>query len=176
MIDIFGYIKDINYHPFLCRKLKIYKNIEIALEKDTTFLYEVCSGNNIAISWWRSAKRTRTYPYVRVYDSLGFQGKKVTIIPVYKDEGKKAFLKALRTVYGPALVNGPFGGIVANSNYMVGLNDRTKLRPLVAARKGSYLYISSEEASIREINKDLDTVWMPKAGEVTVGRLKNGKS
>jgi glutamate synthase domain-containing protein 1 len=34
-----------------------------------------------------------------------------------EDEEKKAFLKALRTVYGPALVNGPFRVIVANSNY-----------------------------------------------------------
>jgi glutamate synthase domain-containing protein 1 len=94
-----------------------------------------------------------------------------------KDKEEMAFLKALRTVYGSALVNGPFGVIVANSKYMVGLNDRTKLRPLVAARKENFLYISSEEAAIREVNKDLDAVWMPKAGEATVGRrFKNGKS
>ena len=47
-------------------------------------------GNNniFAVSWWVSAKRTRSYPYERVYNTLGFSGKKVTIIPVYKDEGK----------------------------------------------------------------------------------------
>ena len=36
-----------------------------------------------------SAKRTRSYPYTRVYDTLGFSGKKITIIPVVKDEGKE---------------------------------------------------------------------------------------
>ena len=41
------------------------------------------------MSWWVSAKRTRSYPYVRVYDSLNFVGKKVTVIPILKDEGKR---------------------------------------------------------------------------------------
>jgi glutamate synthase domain-containing protein 1 len=59
---------------------------------------------------------------------------------------------------------------------MVGLNDRIKLRPLVAARREDFLYISSEEAAIRQACKDLDTVWMPKAGEPTFGRLKNGQA
>ena len=39
------------------------------------------------MSWWVSPKRTRSYPYQRVYDSLNFLGKKITIIPIYKDEG-----------------------------------------------------------------------------------------
>ena len=45
--------------------------------------------NKVAVSWWVSAKRTRSYPYARVYDTLGFAGKKITIIPVVKDEGKE---------------------------------------------------------------------------------------
>jgi len=93
-----------------------------------------------------------------------------------KDKEEKAFLRSLRTIYGSALVNGPFAVVVANSTYMVGLNDRIKLRPLVAARKGNFLYISSEEAAIREVCKDLDTVWMPSAGDPTIGRLKDGQT
>ena len=93
-----------------------------------------------------------------------------------EDKEEKAFLRGLRMIYGSALVNGPYAVVVANSNYMVGLNDRTKLRPLVAARKGNFLYMSSEEAAIRELCRDLDTVWMPKAGEATIGSFKNGKS
>lgn len=93
-----------------------------------------------------------------------------------EDEGERAFLRALRTVYGSALVNGPFAVVVANSTCMVGLNDRIKLRPLVAARKGNYLYISSEEAAVRKVSQDLDAVWMPTAGEPTIGRLKNGET
>ena len=41
----------------------------------------------IAVSRWISPKRTRSYPYERVYDTLAQKGKKATIIPVVKDEG-----------------------------------------------------------------------------------------
>lgn len=37
-------------------------------------------------SKWVSPKRTRSYPFERVYDTLGFS-KRVTVIPVVKDEG-----------------------------------------------------------------------------------------
>ncbi|UCG67252.1 MAG: glutamine amidotransferase family protein [Deltaproteobacteria bacterium] len=93
-----------------------------------------------------------------------------------ENKEEKAFLRSLRTIYGSVLVNGPFAVVVANSTHMVGLNDRIKLRPLVAARKGNFLYISSEEAAIREVCKDLETVWMPKAGEATIGRLRDGQA
>jgi hypothetical protein len=41
----------------------------------------------VAVSWWVSPKRTRSYPYARVYDTLVFSGKKITIIPAIKDKG-----------------------------------------------------------------------------------------
>jgi glutamate synthase domain-containing protein 1 len=93
-----------------------------------------------------------------------------------EDEEERSFLQALRVIYGSALVNGPFAVIVANTNYMVGLNDRIKLRPLVAARRGDNLYISSEEAAIRMVSKELDSIWMPTAGEPTIGRLRDGEA
>lgn len=40
-----------------------------------------------AISRWVSPKRTRSYPYERVYNTLGIS-KKITVIPVVKDEGQ----------------------------------------------------------------------------------------
>ena len=45
------------------------------------------SGNNLAFSKWVSPKRTRTYPFPRIYNTYGLGTKKVTIIPVIKDEG-----------------------------------------------------------------------------------------
>ncbi len=39
-----------------------------------------------AISKWVSPKRTRSYPYERVYNTLNYP-KKLTIIPIVKDEG-----------------------------------------------------------------------------------------
>lgn len=39
-----------------------------------------------AVSKWVSPKRTRSYPYERVYNTLN-TGKKITVIPIVKDEG-----------------------------------------------------------------------------------------
>ncbi len=47
------------------------------------------AGNEGLVSFWVSAKRTRSYPYTRVYHTLsGQKPKTITIIPVVKDEGK----------------------------------------------------------------------------------------
>lgn len=90
-MDVFAKITGIRYSPFLCRKLKTYTLSEFAyaLSQDGSFLIDFGQNKQIAISWWVSAKRTRSYPYARVYDTLGFQGKKATIIPIVKDEGKE---------------------------------------------------------------------------------------
>ena len=82
-------IKGIKYTPLLCRKLSTFNFNELgnALSKDATFILKIDDKNQIALSWWVSAKRTRSYPYSRIYDSLGFAGKKITIIPIFKDEG-----------------------------------------------------------------------------------------
>jgi glutamate synthase domain-containing protein 1 len=85
---------------------------------------------------------------------------------------KREILRTLRIVYASALVNGPFSVIVANSAAMVGLNDRIKLRPLVAATFKDKLFIASEESAIREVCPQPDKVWMPKAGEPVIGRIK----
>lgn len=84
-------ITGIKYTPFLCSELKSYKfnKIKEALSNETSFILEIDENNKLAISWWVSAKRTRSYPYARVYNTLNFSGKKVTIIPVFKDEGKE---------------------------------------------------------------------------------------
>ncbi|HZD61057.1 MAG TPA: glutamine amidotransferase family protein [Anaerolineae bacterium] len=81
--------------------------------------------------------------------------------------------EAIRMIYGGGLLNGPFAIILGHTNGMVGLSDRVKLRPLVAARKDDMLYIASEESAIREVASELDVVWSPKAGEPVVGELKN---
>ncbi len=42
---------------------------------------------SFGISKWVSPKRTRSYPYERIYNTLG-NSKKITVIPIIKDEGK----------------------------------------------------------------------------------------
>jgi hypothetical protein len=90
-MDLSAKIKGIKYKLFLCRNLEIfdYKNLEKALFSCGSFILNINKENKVAVSWWVSAKRTRSYPYARIYDSLGFSGKKITIIPVIKDEGKE---------------------------------------------------------------------------------------
>jgi glutamate synthase domain-containing protein 1 len=56
---------------------------------------------------------------------------------------------------------------------MYALNDRIKLRPLVAAKKGDYAFISSEESSIRKVCRQPDRIWNPDGGEPVLFVLKN---
>jgi glutamate synthase domain-containing protein 1 len=88
------------------------------------------------------------------------------------EEQRKAF-EALRMVYGPALLNGPFAILVSDGNCLMGLNDRIKLRPLIVAESGSNVFMSSEESSIRDVCRELDTVWAPKAGEPVIVKLED---
>jgi glutamate synthase domain-containing protein 1 len=84
---------------------------------------------------------------------------------------KKDYYEALRMTYAPAMLNGPFGIIVNNSNTMIAFNDRIKLRPLIAAETDNVTYIASEEAAIREIEPDPEKVWAPRAGSPVISRL-----
>ncbi len=88
------------------------------------------------------------------------------------EEGQKETIKALRTVYSSLLVNGPFSIILGTRNGIVALNDRIKLRNMVAATKGDFLYVASEESGIREICPDPEKVWVPKGGEPVIGLLE----
>ena len=85
-----GKIKGMRYKPFLCRTLPRYtwSDFDSALAKESGFVLELEKDNELMVSSWVSAKRTRSYPYARVYDTLSFAGKKITIIPIFKDEGK----------------------------------------------------------------------------------------
>jgi len=89
-MEIYAEVKGIRYKVFLKKPLPFYHISEIskALSERGSFILEIDKENQIAISWWVSPKRTRSYPYSRVYDTLSFAGKKVTIIPIMKDEGK----------------------------------------------------------------------------------------
>ncbi|MFH0860189.1 MAG: glutamine amidotransferase family protein [Candidatus Altiarchaeota archaeon] len=82
-------------------------------------------------------------------------------------EPERRLNQMLRLTYPGALINGPFSIIVGHENGMMGLNDRIKLRPLVAGRKNDRVYISSEESAIMEVEPKAE-VWYPKAGEPVI--------
>ena len=83
----------------------------------------------------------------------------------------REMIRALRIVYGGALLNGPFSVLVGHSRGMLAFNDRIKLRPMVAARKGDRFYVASEEAAIHEVCTP-DSVRYARGGEPMMGELK----
>lgn len=85
---------------------------------------------------------------------------------------KQELYRAIRIVYGSLLLNGPFSIILGSSQGIVALNDRLKLRSLVAATKGDFLYVASEESAIREICPEPDKIWAPRGGEPVIGTLQ----
>jgi glutamate synthase domain-containing protein 1 len=89
-------------------------------------------------------------------------------------EKERKLYTQIRMTYAPAMLNGPFGIIVTNKDTMIGLNDRIKLRPLIAAKDGDYSFIASEEAAIRSMCKEPEKVWAPKAGSPVIARLEDG--
>ena len=126
LMDISAKITGIKYTPFLCRKLNTFdlKDFDEALSKEATFILKIGDEHRIAVSWWVSAKRTRSYPYARVYDSLGFSARKVTIIPIVKDEGAdgdRDFLQwdtvSLMSLLGVYVIIGYYKDASLNPNY-----------------------------------------------------------
>ena len=51
------------------------------------------------------------------------------------------------------------------------LNDRLKLRSMVAAEKDDMVYIASEECAIRAICPEVDRIWSPRGGEPIIVTL-----
>ncbi len=94
---------------------------------------------------------------------------------------KRQVMEALRMTYAPAMVNGPFGIVVATGsglagiacqNTMIGLSDRIKLRPLVCAKNDSTTFMASEESAIRAVCANPDKVWAPTAGKPAIAQVQ----
>lgn len=77
----------------------------------------------------------------------------------------------LRNIFSSLLVTGPFSIILGFSGGIMALNDRLKLRSMVAAEKGDTVYIASEECAIRSICPDVDRIWSPRGGEPIIVTL-----
>ncbi|MDR0768446.1 MAG: 30S ribosomal protein THX [Dysgonamonadaceae bacterium] len=85
-LEIKGKITGIKYKVFLAEDLN-----DINIDKfDINDANSSCRLNDgkhsFAVAKWVSPKRTRSYPYERVYNTLNVS-KKITVIPIIKDEG-----------------------------------------------------------------------------------------
>lgn len=88
ILNFNGFIRDIIYTPCLIPELETYPidNFRINCAK-TSGVISLGLQNNLAFSQWSSPKRTRTYPFARIYNTYHLNSKKITVIPVIKDEG-----------------------------------------------------------------------------------------
>jgi len=85
-MNITAQIEEIKYTTFLENTLIRIPLSDFDINKDPSSCIVENNGKFFAISKWKSPKRTRTYPYARVYNTYS-QPKKITVIPIVKDEG-----------------------------------------------------------------------------------------
>lgn len=89
-VSLKGFIKNVKYTPFLGKeKLNCHDTAQFDINRVGAYglINLGTSGNNLAYSQWKTPKRTRTYPFPRIYNTYGLNTKRVTIIPIIKDEG-----------------------------------------------------------------------------------------
>ena len=87
-MDILAEITRIKYELFSSSELTEISFDDLNINSMPSYCVikdKIC---NFSISKWVSPKRTRSYPYERVYNTLSNQ-KRITVIPIIKDEGIK---------------------------------------------------------------------------------------
>lgn len=82
-----GFIRGIHYRAYLAKTLKptAWQDFDVN-NCDRAGLIDF-RDKELAYSIWVSPKRTRSYPFARIYNTYN-ASKKITIIPILKDEGK----------------------------------------------------------------------------------------
>ncbi|HPW66374.1 MAG TPA: hypothetical protein PLS84_04725 [Salinivirgaceae bacterium] len=85
-MDISGNITGVKYKVVLTEELKQIDIKQFNINEMPATCLLTSKKNTFAISKWVSPKRTRSYPFERVYNSLVI-AKKITVIPIIKDEG-----------------------------------------------------------------------------------------
>jgi len=85
-MDIKGKITGIKYKISTNETLKMIDIKDFNINESPAYCLVKDGVNSFAISKWVSPKRTRSYPYERVYNTLT-TSKKISIIPIVKDEG-----------------------------------------------------------------------------------------
>ncbi|MBU4077278.1 MAG: hypothetical protein KKI06_11350 [Euryarchaeota archaeon] len=125
-------IENLKYESNLCQQLKNF-GIDDLLSGVTfskaAFLLSY-KNNTFAISHWVSPKRTRSYPYARVYDTMNTRTR-ITIIPFLKDEGKdgdRDFIQwdtvSLMSLLGVYVILGYYKNAKKNSTYSHKITDQ----------------------------------------------------
>lgn len=87
-MQITAKITGIEYQIELKNNLKVFEFKYFNINEVPTSCVIKNDNFTFGLSKWVSPKRTRSYPYERIYNTLG-SSKRITVIPIIKDEGKK---------------------------------------------------------------------------------------
>ena len=87
VVHFTGFIKGVTYKTYLGDKLNEINIDSFDVNQASGYGLIKSSITEIAYSKWVSPKRTRSYPFARIYTTYN-SSKIITIIPVMKDEGK----------------------------------------------------------------------------------------
>ncbi|RPJ77456.1 MAG: hypothetical protein EHM20_06205 [Alphaproteobacteria bacterium] len=85
-LRFYGKVKNVQYRAFLTKELPQYGVDDFDINKARACGKITFKNGEIAYSKWVSPKRTRTYPFERIYNTLNSKTR-LTVIPVLKDEG-----------------------------------------------------------------------------------------
>lgn len=87
-MNITAKITGIEYQAKLANELEVFEFSNFKINDLPASCIIIDNNFSFGLSKWVSPKRTRSYPYERVYNTLG-SSKRITVIPIIKDEGKK---------------------------------------------------------------------------------------
>ena len=87
VLNFTGFIKGISYETFVHDSLETISLDNFDVNQASPSGIIKSSTAEVAYSKWVSPKRTRSYPFARIYNTYNYC-KVITIIPIIKDEGK----------------------------------------------------------------------------------------
>jgi hypothetical protein len=81
-----GFLRDVTYRAHLDAPLRLYDFDEFDINSARPYGMIQFSTGQIGYTKWVSPKRTRTYPFERLYNIYNAP-MRLTVIPILKDEG-----------------------------------------------------------------------------------------
>lgn len=90
-----GFIKGVKYRACLTEHLAKVAFADFDINQSSAYGIIQTDNSELAYSKWVSPKRTRSYPFARIYNTYN-AAKILTIIPVIKDEGRDGDLDKLQ--------------------------------------------------------------------------------
>jgi hypothetical protein len=95
VLNLTGFIRDVKYTACLTESLDRVCLEQFDVNESRAYGIIEAQNTEVAYSKWVSPKRTRSYPFARIYNTYN-ASKILTIIPIIKDEGRDGDLDKLQ--------------------------------------------------------------------------------